>query len=92
MAKERVRIVVSGIVQGVFFRSYTSQKAGMLNLKGWVRNTSDGSVEIVAEGDRELLNELLQWSYHGPSSARVDHVDFSFEPYQGEFNSFGVRY
>ncbi|MCI0480834.1 MAG: acylphosphatase [Candidatus Dadabacteria bacterium] len=69
-----VRIIVSGHVQGVGFRAFTQQRASLLNLTGWVRNLSDGSVEIHAEGDDDKVNEFLTWCRIGPRTARVDDV------------------
>lgn len=86
----RVHIFVSGLVQGVFFRDSTRQKAEELGLTGWVRNLSDGRVEIVAEGEK--TEELVSWVREGPSVARVDKVDLEYMDYVGEFNSFGIRY
>ena len=85
----RVHIFVSGLVQGVFFRDSTRQKAEELGLTGWVRNLSDGRVEIVAEGKK--TEELVSWVRKGPSVARVDKVDFEYMDYVGEFNSFEIR-
>jgi len=71
----RVAIRVFGRVQGVGFRYSTEAKARDLALVGWVRNRSDGSVEIVAEGDRESIGLLLEWCRSGPRSARVENVE-----------------
>ncbi len=69
-----VRVIVSGHVQGVGFRAFTQQRASLLNLTGWVRNLSDDSVEIHAEGDDDKVNEFLTWCRIGPKAARVDGV------------------
>ena len=69
-----VRIIVSGHVQGVGFRAFTQQRASQLYLAGWVRNLSDGSVEIHAEGDNDKVIEFLTWCHVGPRTARVDGV------------------
>ena len=71
---QRVRIVVGGRVQGVFFRATTCDVARRLKLAGWVRNCPDGTVEIVAEGDPEALVRLRDWCRKGPPGARVDMV------------------
>jgi acylphosphatase len=68
------RIRVTGSVQGVFYRSHTQAKAEELGITGWVRNTSDGSVEIHAEGSDEALRNLEQWCQVGPPEAHVDRV------------------
>ena len=69
-----VRAIVSGQVQGVGFRAFTQQRASLLYLAGWVRNRSDGSVEIHAEGDDDKVIEFLTWCRVGPRAARVDDV------------------
>jgi len=59
---KRVHIFVSGIVQGVFFRHFTSMKAKQLGLTGWVRNLRDGRVEMVCEGNEDAIKEMIAWS------------------------------
>ena len=71
--KIRVRLKIEGRVQGVFFRAATLEQAGRLGLKGWVRNCPDGSVEVVAEGERKKIEELVSWCHHGPPGAHVHH-------------------
>ena len=90
MAKQ-VHCVVRGRVQGVFFRASAQREAKRLGVTGWVRNLSDGSVEIVAEGEDERVRELLQWAQHGPSAARVDRVDTRWRSYTGEFADFRIE-
>lgn len=68
------RFVVTGRVQGVFYRSATQDSALRLGLNGWVRNCSDGSVELVACGEARALDELEAWLWRGPSHARVEAV------------------
>ena len=92
MAKARLHIEVYGIVQGVFFRSTTQEKAFNSGLTGWVRNRRDGSVEIVAEGERDPLETLLGWCRKGPPGARVERVEHSWDDFKGEFSSFSVTY
>jgi acylphosphatase len=92
MAKARLHIQVYGIVQGVFFRSSTEEKAFSLGITGWVKNMRDGSVEILAEGEREALEELLAWCKKGPEGSRVDRAEHSWEDFTGEFKSFYVTY
>lgn len=71
----RVRVVVSGRVQGVGFRYSTISEGRRMGLLGWVRNTADGDVEIVAEGPAAAVRQLVAWCSVGPPSARVDRVD-----------------
>jgi len=92
MGKERVRIVVRGKVQGVFFRVATKDMAERLGLTGWVKNKDDGGVEIVAEGESEDLRELVKWSRRGPADAAVDLVETEWSEDIEEFNQFTVEY
>ena len=70
----RLHLVVSGLVQGVWFRKSTCDKARELGLCGWVRNLPDGRVEILATGPEGKLLELQAWCHHGPPLARVGTV------------------
>ena len=92
MPQERLRLVISGYVQGVFFRAYADSEAKRLGLTGWVRNRADGSVEIVAEGERKALDRLKEWAQHGPPAARVTGVKANYEPPTDGFENFSVRY
>ncbi len=91
VSQERLYAVVSGTVQGVGFRYSTLDVARRLGLYGWVRNRPDGSVEVVAEGQRPTLERLLEFLHRGPSGARVTHVNASWDKATGEFKTFGVR-
>lgn len=90
--KSRVHIYVFGVVQGVFFRANTQEQASMLGITGWVKNKSDGSVEIVAEGEKGQLDALVQWTKHGPSTANVTKHQYIWEEYKNEFKNFEIRY
>ncbi len=84
----RVHLMIDGWVQEVFFRVSAVEEAVKLGVKGWVRNCADGSVEVVAEGTKQKVEELVRWCRHGPPRAEVHHVRVESEPYKGEFNSF----
>ena len=88
----RLHAVVHGYVQGVNFRYYTIRAAQRLGLTGWVANRWDGTVETVAEGRREPLNEFLAFLHRGSPSSVVQKVDVEWETPTGEFERFGVRY
>ncbi|HTP06934.1 MAG TPA: acylphosphatase [Anaerolineae bacterium] len=88
---ERLHAIVFGRVQGVSFRFYTRDTAADLGLTGWVANQYDGSVEVVAEGPRVALDQLLEYLHHGPSMARVDQVQYDFRPATREFNHFTIE-
>jgi len=87
----RVRIIVSGRVQGVFFRKHAQDKAKELRLTGWAHNTIDGKVEIVVEGKKEKTDEFLEWCRQGSSLAKVDDIEVEHEDPKGEFDDFEVR-
>jgi acylphosphatase len=77
-------------VQGVFFRREISYLARQLGVTGWTRNLSDGSVEVVAEGDKEAIDRLIQFCRIGPSGARVRNVSVEWEDFKGEFRGFRI--
>jgi acylphosphatase len=87
----RITATVKGRVQGVGFRYYTRQRARSLNLKGWVRNSYDGSVQLVAEGPRRDVEALLDAVRIGPSTSRVDDVEVEWSTPTGEYEDFTVR-
>jgi len=89
---ERVHLIISGDVQGVGFRFTAIEVARGLDLTGWVKNCPDGSVEIVAEGPREKLENLITWAKKGPALAKVEDVKIRWETATGEFSSFEARY
>ena len=89
---ERVRLIISGRVQGVFFRFNTKKEAQHLGLKGYVKNLSDATVEVVAEGPKEQLEKLAAFCKKGTSAASVEDVKMLKEPFQNEFSGFDVRY
>jgi len=89
---ERVNIRVFGDVQGVFYRSTAVSIARGVGLMGWVKNTPDGSVEMVAEGEKEFLDQLIEWCREGSEFARVENVEVDWQKATGEFGSFEVRY
>lgn len=88
----RVRVLVEGRVQGVGFRYSACAEARRLGLCGWVRNRSDGRVEIEAEGPWELLEQLIAWCHHGPAFARVDRVDVASDELESAiYDGFATR-
>jgi len=90
--KVRARVYVSGMVQGVFFRSETRDEASRRGVTGWVRNLRDGRVEAVFEGEKDKVAELIEFCRRGPRGARVTEVVVSWEDYKGEFQDFKARY
>jgi acylphosphatase len=89
---DRLRVVIHGDVQGVGFRYFLIDSARPLGLQGWVRNRSDGAVEVVAEGERTKLDHLLQAARRGPRHARVDEVDVEWQPAAGGLAAFDLIY
>lgn len=89
---KRLTAIVRGRVQGVYFRQYTVREALNLHLTGWVRNESDGSVRLVAEGREEALNLFLHFLWHGSPASQVDQVISDWQPATGEFSGFHVRW
>lgn len=92
MAKIRVRVFVSGKVQGVFFRQAMKVVATKHNVTGWVRNLKDGRVEGLLEGDDVNVGTVIEWCHAGPANARVEDVEIRNEEYVGEFSKFDVLY
>ncbi len=77
-------------MQGVFFRREICFLARQLGVTGWTRNLLDGSVEVVAEGDKEAIDKLIQFCRVGPSGARVRNVSVEWQDFKGEFRGFRI--
>lgn len=90
MTKIRAHIFVSGKVQGVFFRQNTKRQAQSRGVSGWVSNLPDGRVEAVFEGEKDAVNAVVDYCRHGPSFAKVEHVDVTVEDFKGEFEGFSI--
>ena len=78
MTNSTVHIIIHGQVQGVFFRASAQVRASELNLAGWVRNLSNGTVEVHAEGKRESINLFIEWCREGPPTAKVSRCDLNW--------------
>jgi acylphosphatase len=87
---KRAIVRIRGRVQGVFFRAEARARAESLGVSGWVRNTADGSVEALFEGDPERVDSMLEWCRRGPGGARVDEVEVAEEPPRGDVSGFSV--
>ena len=92
MTKVRAHVLVSGRVQGVFFRYETRKRAREKGVTGWVRNTLDGRVEAIFEGEKENVDYMIEFCRRGPPAARVTKVEVRWEPYKGEFREFQIHY
>ena len=92
MSNQRIRIIVTGKVQGVFFRQSLKIKAKQNEIFGWVKNLKDGRVEAILEGDEEKINRIIEWAHGGPANARVEDVEIHNEKFNAEFLKFDVLY
>ncbi len=88
----RLHAIVHGFVQGVGFRANTQRQAVTRAITGWVRNTPDGTVEVVAEGTEPDVKAFERFLRRGPSAAVVDRVDVTYSEATGEFSRFNIRY
>jgi len=89
MSSNTVHIMITGKVQGVFFRAAAEKTAIRLGLKGWVKNTPDGNVEAMVTGEQKKLNSFVEWCGHGPERAEVEKVIVEMAPDQ-IFETFKV--
>lgn len=89
---KQVYLKIYGRVQGVFFRNSAQEKASQLNITGWVRNVSDETVEITAQGSKEDLQKLIDWCYNGPRLAEVDKIEVKWQLVEDKFENFEIRY
>lgn len=83
-----ISLRIRGKVQGVFYRESMRQEAARLQLEGWVRNRSDGSVEAFVQGEAEKLSEIVEWCRRGPPSAKVETVEESPADTETELHGF----
>ncbi len=90
--KTRAHIFVSGRVQGVFYRETVRKKAEKLSITGWVKNLKDGRVEAVLEGEKENVQNLVNWAKRGPIWAKVKDLEILWEDHKAEFQGFEIKY
>lgn len=90
--KKTVHVLISGKVQGVWFRATMKQEAEKRSIVGWVRNTVDGKVEAVIQGDDYHVEDMIKWCYSGSSLSRVDDVQVSSLDNTEHYQGFKVRY
>jgi acylphosphatase len=88
--KKSNRLIVQGTVQGVFFRQFVKEHADNLNLKGFVRNLGDGNVEIVVEGDGEMIDRFLGFIKKGPEHSQIRNVQVEEKKWTGDFDGFKI--
>jgi len=92
MNSKRVHLLISGRVQGVYFRQGMMETAEKNNVLGWVQNLSDNRVEAILEGNDSNVDAVIEWAHFGPAGAVVDELKVSEENYTGEFREFEIRY
>ena len=92
MSNQRLRLFVTGRVQGVFFRQSLKSKSVQNNIFGWVKNLEDGRVECILEGTEENISILVEWTHHGPANSIVENVEIHDEKFDNEFTKFDVLY
>ena len=92
MKQQRIRVLVSGKVQGVFFRQALKVVAKKNNVSGWVRNLKDRRVEAILEGDNKSISSVIEWIHVGPANSRVDDIEVNDEGFKNEFSTFEVLY
>ncbi len=89
--KIQIHVLVTGIVQGVFFRVETQKSAIDNNVTGWVQNLEDGSVEAVLEGTKEDVDKVVQWCNQGPDAAFVSNVETTEQSPLSNFDKFDIK-
>lgn len=90
--KVRAHILIAGKVQGVYFRQNTQFVATNHHVTGWVRNLTDGRVEVLLEGCEVNVEKVIRWCHSGPPGATVNDVDLKYGRYTGEFKRFDINY
>ncbi len=90
--QKRVILKIYGLIQGVFFRDFVRTKAKEFGITGWVKNESDGTVVIIAEGEYQNLEKLIEMCYKGPPLAKVKKIQISWESPTKEFKDFEIVY
>jgi acylphosphatase len=89
--KSRAHLLISGDVQGVFFRSFVRSESNVRDVKGWVKNLSDGRVEAVLEGDKDQVEKVIELCRRGPPVSVIEDVAIEWEKYTGGFKGFEIR-
>lgn len=90
--KIRAHLYISGRVQGVYYRGFTQETAYSLGLKGWSKNLPDGRVEAVFEGEKDVIEAVIEKCYQGPPAARVTDIQVIWDEPVENFTDFSIRY
>ena len=88
---KRVHLIITGRVQGVWYRSYTKDKAQKIGLTGWIRNLENGDVEAIFEGEEKAIEEMIVWCYSGSPLAEIDDIQTMYEKFSDEFEEFTIQ-
>ena len=86
----RAHVFVSGDVQGVFFRRTAKAEAEKLGVVGWIRNRNDGSVEVVAQGEKDKVDKFIEWCKKGPPFAKVENMEVEWRKNIEDFEEFEI--
>ncbi|HEX6294104.1 MAG TPA: acylphosphatase [Nitrososphaeraceae archaeon] len=86
----RVHLIISGNVQGVYFRKHTQDISLQNNVYGWVKNLVNGDVECVLEGLKSNVDKVMIWCHQGPPNSRVENVEIKYEDFTGHFTDFKI--
>lgn len=90
--KTRVHLIISGRVQGIYYRAFTRDAAIFLGLAGWVKNLYDGRVEALFEGEKAAIEQVIKDCHAGPQGAVVDNIEVMWETYKGDLKDFEIQY
>jgi acylphosphatase len=90
MKMVRAHLIIGGTVQGVYFRSTAVEVAQKHGVCGWVKNTPEGTVEVVLEGGEEDVKKVIEWCHTGPPMAIVKNVDVEWDSFKDEFDDFSA--
>lgn len=88
----QMKVIIEGMVQGVFYRATTRDRAQMLGLTGWVKNMPDRSVHALFQGSPDLIDQMIEWCWQGSPASRVDHVHTELQELENQLTAFEVRY
>lgn len=86
----RAHLIITGLVQGVYYRVSARKEALALGLTGWIKNRPDGAVEAAIEGNREKAVKFIDWCRQGPPKSQVSDVQLEWEDYKGEYQDFRI--
>jgi acylphosphatase len=89
---KKVHLIVTGRVQGVWYRGSARDRARTLGVNGFARNLRDGTVELVVEGEDVLVDQMIAWAWEGPKLAIVSDIKVEELPYEPEYHDFGVLF